>query len=105
MQPHLLYLSNTSGVKVGITRQTQVPTRWIDQGARQALPVARVPTRHDAGRLEVAFKQYLDDRTNWRGMLKDDCRRNLAAGGTRARRGSAAACRLAGGRVEIELED
>ena len=72
LQPHLMYLSNTSGVKVGITRQTQVPTRWIDQGARQALPIARVPTRHDAGSLEVAFKQYLDDRTNWRGMLKDD---------------------------------
>lgn len=72
LQPHIVYLSNTSGVKVGITRETQIPTRWIDQGARQALAIARVPTRHDAGLLEVAFKQHLADKTNWRGMLKDD---------------------------------
>lgn len=72
LQPHVVYLSNTAGVKVGITRETQIPTRWIDQGARQALPLARVPTRHDAGRLEVAFKDHVADRTNWRAMLKDD---------------------------------
>jgi hypothetical protein len=72
LQPHVVYLSNTAGVKVGITRETQIPTRWIDQGARQALPVARLRTRHDAGRLEVAFKAHVSDRTNWRAMLKDD---------------------------------
>ncbi len=72
LQPHVVYLSNTAGVKVGITRETQIPTRWIDQGARQALPLARVPTRHDAGRLEEAFKAHVADRTNWRAMLKDD---------------------------------
>ncbi len=71
LQPHVVYLSNTAGVKVGITRETQIPTRWIDQGARQALAMARVPTRHDAGRLEVACKAHVADRTNWRAMLKD----------------------------------
>jgi len=72
LQPHVVYLSNTAGVKVGITRETQIPTRWIDQGARQALPIARLQTRHDAGRLEVAFKAHVSDRTNWRAMLKDE---------------------------------
>ncbi len=72
LQPHIVYLSNTAGVKVGITREAQLPTRWIDQGARQALPMVRVPTRHDAGRLEVAFKAHVADRTNWRALLKDD---------------------------------
>lgn len=37
MTDHIVYLSNSSGVKVGITRATQLPTRWIDQGARQGI--------------------------------------------------------------------
>ena len=72
MQDHYVYLSNTSGVKVGITRHTQLPTRWIDQGASQALAVLKVSTRYHSGLVEVAFKQHLSDKTNWRGMLKND---------------------------------
>ena len=68
--PHIVYLSNTSSVKVGITRETQIPTRWIDQGATQAKPIARVQTRHQSGLLEVLFAQHVGDRTAWQTMLK-----------------------------------
>jgi hypothetical protein len=70
MQDHIVYLANSSGLKVGITRATQVPTRWIDQGATQALAIARVRTRLQSGELEVIFKQHVADKTNWREMLK-----------------------------------
>lgn len=70
MQPHLVYLSNSSGLKVGITRQTQAPTRWLDQGAESALPLYRTRTRYLAGLVEVAAKAHVADRTNWRAMLK-----------------------------------
>ena len=70
MTPHIVYLANSSGVKVGITRETQVPTRWIDQGAIEAIPVFRVSTRHLSGLVEVVFKNHVTDRTNWRAMLK-----------------------------------
>ena len=66
---HVVYLSLTSGIKVGVTRNTQVPTRWIDQGAVQALELARTPNRYMAGLLEVALKAHLADKTNWRRML------------------------------------
>ncbi len=69
-QPHYVYLANSSGVKVGITRESQIPTRWIDQGATQALPIARVANRFQSGLLEVALKQHVSDRTDWRRMLK-----------------------------------
>ena len=72
MVDHIVYLSNTSGLKVGITRATQVPTRWIDQGAIQAMPILRVATRHLSGLAEVLFKQHVSDRTNWRKMLKNE---------------------------------
>ncbi len=72
MQPHFIYLSNTSGVKVGITRHNQIPTRWIDQGALQALAILRVSKRYHAGLIENAFRKYLNDRTNWRNMLKNE---------------------------------
>ncbi len=72
MKPHIIYLSNTSGVKVGITRETQIPTRWIDQGAVQALPVLRVSKRYHSGLVETAFKQHVKDKTNWRSMLKHE---------------------------------
>ena len=72
MQPHYIYLANSSGIKVGITRQTQVPTRWIDQGAVQALPIVKVQSRFQAGLLEVAMKQYVSDRTSWQKMLKSE---------------------------------
>ena len=68
---HVVYLANTSGVKVGITRGTQVPTRWIDQGAAAAIVLAEVPNRYLAGVLEVALKAQFSDKTNWQSMLKN----------------------------------
>lgn len=70
MQSHYVYLANASGIKVGITRGGQIPTRWIDQGATQAVVIARVVSRKLAGLLEVVFKQHVADKTNWRAMLK-----------------------------------
>lgn len=70
MQPHYVYLANSSGIKVGITRGSQIPTRWIDQGATQALPIFKVATRLQSGLVEVALKQHISDRTDWRKMLK-----------------------------------
>ncbi|ERL51355.1 hypothetical protein BJB45_14280 [Halomonas huangheensis] len=71
-QPHIIYLANSSGLKVGITRATQMPTRWLDQGAIQALPILAVDTRLQSGLVEVLFKQLVSDRTNWRAMLKGE---------------------------------
>lgn len=70
MIPHYVYLANTTAIKVGITRHTQIPTRWIDQGATQALPIFKVATRHQSGLLEVALAEFIADKTNWRNMLK-----------------------------------
>ncbi|PCI20703.1 MAG: hypothetical protein COB62_04315 [Piscirickettsiaceae bacterium] len=69
-QDHIVYLANSSGIKVGITRHTQVPTRWIDQGATQALPIFKVKTRLQSGMVEMALKKYVADKTNWRKMLQ-----------------------------------
>jgi hypothetical protein len=70
MIPHIVYLANTSGLKVGITRESQLPTRWMDQGATQALPMFRVATRLHSGLVEVLFKTLVADKTNWQAMLK-----------------------------------
>ncbi|GLS28148.1 DUF2797 domain-containing protein [Marinibactrum halimedae] len=70
MTDHIVYLANTSGAKVGITRASQIPTRWIDQGATQALPILRVATRQLSGLIETALKADIADKTNWRTMLK-----------------------------------
>jgi hypothetical protein len=72
LQPHIVYLALSSEVKVGVTRKTQVPTRWIDQGAIQAIPVVEVPNRYLAGITEVALKNHFADKTNWQKMLKND---------------------------------
>ena len=72
LQTHYVYLANTAAVKVGITRGSQLPTRWLDQGAIQALPIARVASRHLAGVVEVIFKQAISDKTSWRALLKAD---------------------------------
>ena len=72
MIEHIVYLANTSGLKVGITRGTQVPTRWMDQGATQAQPIFRVDTRHHSGLVEHLFKDHIADKTNWQAMLKGD---------------------------------
>lgn len=72
MIDHVVYLANSSGIKVGITRHSQIPTRWIDQGAVQALPIFRVSTRLLSGLVEVVFKQHIADKTDWRKMLRND---------------------------------
>lgn len=72
LQPHIVYLANSSNVKVGVTRKTQVPTRWIDQGAHEALEILEVPNRYLAGIAEVALKDHVADKTNWRTMLKNE---------------------------------
>jgi len=70
MIDHIVYLSNTSGVKVGITRGSQVPTRWMDQGATQAQPIFRVSNRLQSGEVETTFAKHIADKTNWQAMLK-----------------------------------
>ena len=72
LQPHIVYLANSSNVKVGVTRKSQVPTRWIDQGAHEALEIVEAPNRYLAGITEVALKNHVADKTNWRKMLKKD---------------------------------
>jgi hypothetical protein len=72
LQPHIVYLALSSEVKVGVTRKTQMPTRWIDQGATQAITVVEVPNRYLAGITEVALKSHYADKTNWRKMLQND---------------------------------
>tara|TARA_B100000900_G_scaffold412701_1_gene435044 strand:+ start:856 stop:1668 length:813 start_codon:yes stop_codon:yes gene_type:complete len=72
LKDHYVYLAVSSGVKVGITRDTQVPTRWIDQGASYAVPIARTPNRYLCGVIEVSLKDYLSDRTAWQRMLKNE---------------------------------
>jgi len=67
---HYVYLANSSGIKVGITRGTQIPTRWMDQGATQALPIFRVKDRLTSGLVEVMIKSHVNDKTNWQRMLK-----------------------------------
>ncbi len=69
MQPHVVYLANTSGPKIGITRADRVHRRWLDQGATEALVVAEVPTRRAAGCVEAYFSRTLNDRTDWRKMV------------------------------------
>ncbi|MEH6657694.1 DUF2797 domain-containing protein [Leeuwenhoekiella marinoflava] len=72
LQPHIVYLANSSNIKVGVTRKTQVPTRWIDQGAHEAIEIVEVPNRYLAGITEVALKEHIADKTNWRKMLKNE---------------------------------
>ncbi|MCB9091812.1 MAG: DUF2797 domain-containing protein [Halobacteriovoraceae bacterium] len=70
MQPHFVYLAITSGVKIGITRESQIPTRWIDQGACYALPILKVKNRLASGLIEEAIKTEVNDKTQWRKMLE-----------------------------------
>lgn len=70
MTEHIVYLANSTGVKVGITRANQVPTRWLDQGAAQALPIFRVATRQQSGLVEDILRSQVTDRTNWRALLR-----------------------------------
>jgi len=72
MTPHTVYLAQTAGTKVGVTRNTQVPYRWMDQGAVKALRIAETPYRQAAGLIEVALKEHISDKTSWQRMLKGD---------------------------------
>lgn len=71
-QPHIVYLAASDTVKVGVTRNTQIPFRWIDQGAVSAIRLAETPNRYEAGKLEVALKSVFTDKTNWQRMLKNE---------------------------------
>ncbi len=70
-QAHYVYLANSSGIKVGITRHTQIPTRWMDQGAVQALPILKVQSRFISGLAEVVIAEHVSDKTSWQRMLKN----------------------------------
>ncbi len=72
LSDHYVYLAISSGLKVGVTRSTQIPTRWIDQGAWKAIKLAITPNRYLAGKIEVELKNYFNDKTNWQRMLKND---------------------------------
>lgn len=72
LAPHFVYLANSSGIKVGITRGTQGVIRWMDQGASQAIILAEVPNRRFSGDIEVSLKKFVDDVTNWRKMLSGE---------------------------------
>lgn len=72
LQPHVVYLALSSEVKVGVTRKTQIPTRWIDQGATKAIEIVEVPNRYLAGITEVALKEHVSDKTSWQKMLKNN---------------------------------
>ena len=72
LQPHVVYLSISSGVKVGVTRKNSIETRWIDQGAIEGIVLAETPNRYLAGKIEVYLKQYLADKTSWMKMLKGE---------------------------------
>ncbi|WP_431472611.1 DUF2797 domain-containing protein [Nonlabens sp. SCSIO 43208] len=72
LQPHIVYLANSSNIKVGVTRKSQIPTRWIDQGAHEAIAILETPNRYLAGISEVALKEHVSDKTNWRKMLTND---------------------------------
>ncbi len=72
LQPHVVYLANSGGLKVGVTRQSQKITRWIDQGASAAVVLALTTNRYEAGMIEVSLKQHLSDKTVWQKMLKNE---------------------------------
>jgi len=69
---HYVYLAVSSGVKVGVTRSSQIPTRWIDQGASRAIKLAMTPNRYLAGCIEVELKKHMSDKTSWQKMLKNE---------------------------------
>lgn len=71
-QPHIVYMAVGAGIKVGVTRETQIPTRWIDQGAWKAVRLARTPNRYQAGVIEIDMKQHVSDKTHWMKMLKNE---------------------------------
>ena len=77
LQDHFVYLAVSSGLKVGVTRSSQIPTRWIDQGAWKAIKLAKTPNRFIAGQIEVVLKAEMSDKTNWRHMLTNKIDRDI----------------------------
>lgn len=77
MKTHIVYLANTGDIKVGITKLKNIPSRWIDQGASQAIPIFAVESRLISGLVEVAIKEHISDRTNWRKMLQGEPDNNI----------------------------
>jgi hypothetical protein len=76
-QSHIVYLAASDKVKVGVTRSSQIPTRWIDQGASSAIIFAETPNRYEAGKLEVELKAFYTDKTNYRKMLQNEIDENI----------------------------
>lgn len=72
LQPHVTYLANSGGLKVGVTRANQKTTRWTDQGATEAIVLAETSNRYEAGIIEVFLKDYVSDKTVWQKMLKNE---------------------------------
>lgn len=74
LQDHFVYLANTGQIKVGITRHVTdgVSSRWIDQGATQAMAIFRVKERLLSGLVEIEIAKHIGDKTNWRTMLKGE---------------------------------
>jgi hypothetical protein len=72
LQPHVVYLANSGGLKVGVTRAKQKAHRWMDQGASGAIVLAETTNRFEAGQIEVALKAHLSDKTVWQRMLKNE---------------------------------
>lgn len=77
VRDHFVYLALSSDVKVGVTRHDQIPTRWIDQGASQAIIIVQTPYRQLAGKIEVALKEYFTDKTQWQRMLKNEVKEGI----------------------------
>ena len=77
LQLHYVYLAVSSNYKVGVTRSSQIPTRWIDQGASYAIKIAETPNRYLSGLIEVKLKKYISDRTAWQKMLKNEILENF----------------------------
>ncbi|PNV76533.1 DUF2797 domain-containing protein [Leptospira inadai] len=71
-QKHTVYLANTSGLKIGITKENPVSNRWVDQGAQEAIPLLEVRSRRDAGVIEKKFSSIIDDKTKWQVMVSTD---------------------------------
>ena len=85
LQPHFVYLALVNETKVGVTRGTQIPTRWIDQGANSAIILAETPYRQLAGAIEVELKKHLTDKTNWQKMLKNEFNHSVDLSAEKAR--------------------
>lgn len=69
-KPHFIYLAYTDKFKVGLTRQTHIPYRWMDQGATIAAILSKVTSRYQAGMIEKSLMEILSDKSHWQNMLK-----------------------------------